>query len=467
MAKKRKGSFPGTLTDVFFEMPCLTELSRTLPGQELRKKWFRSLDARHVAQGLQKFIAYNTDWFRFLGIQPFLEGFDRDACLRFRSTSYIGAIPLRAPDTGKQVGDFVVTPRFFSRDRYGDYIEILDLLGTELSPEFAGSVPLASGKIFRPPLYLEAAKFIASLETLVKKPWRKFNVAEFIQEEPMGQLDWSKYAEHSYRAENAIRYQVKRSVLSEQHKEYGEIRYVFDMCKAELSSPSTPGRTRELFKNRIKFLEERLYFQIPRPASQIRVRAADTPSVRECKIQANKFLNQNLVEGTAWRVDFNDVFEKLVQHIFLLVSKSIGGRFHSNPKIPAHSVNRYSWELHNLEPDAVIEKNVEYIAIDAKYKSHLYNKYESTELLKSDFRRDLHQVLGYSAFSESSKKTAVLCYPSSRVESKVTRFGYGIGEATVYVLLAGIPLSRQSVPVAVGEFTRVISSLLSGQNITS
>ena len=100
---------------------------------------------------------------------------------------------MRASDNGKQIGDFVVSPRFSGNDRFEDYIEILNLLGEEISPKVADSLPLASGKNFRPPLYLEAVKFIASLENLIKTSWRKFDNKEEIKKIPQGQINWKKY----------------------------------------------------------------------------------------------------------------------------------------------------------------------------------------------------------------------------------------------------------------------------------
>src|SRR5690606_8656214 len=127
--------------DVFFEMPCLTEQSRQLSGIYLQKKWFKSADRRIVGQNLQKFIEYNLTQFKFLGIQPLIIGTDQNTSLIFRSSGFIGTIPLRASDTGKQIGDFVVMPRFTGRDRFEDYIEILNLLGGEISPTVIDSLP--------------------------------------------------------------------------------------------------------------------------------------------------------------------------------------------------------------------------------------------------------------------------------------------------------------------------------------
>ena len=114
--------------DVFCEIPCLTERSRQLSGIALQKKWFKSADKRIIGQYLQKFIDYNLGQFNFLGVQPIIIGTDQNTSLAFRSSGFIGTIPLRASDTGKQIGDFVVMPRFTGRDRFEDYIEILNIL---------------------------------------------------------------------------------------------------------------------------------------------------------------------------------------------------------------------------------------------------------------------------------------------------------------------------------------------------
>ena len=62
--------------DVFCEIPCLTEQSRQLNGLALLKKSFPLADKRYIAQYLQKFIDYNFDYFKFLGVQPYIIGSD-------------------------------------------------------------------------------------------------------------------------------------------------------------------------------------------------------------------------------------------------------------------------------------------------------------------------------------------------------------------------------------------------------
>jgi hypothetical protein len=131
-------------------------------------------------------------------------------------------------------------PRFTGPDRFGDYIEILNLLGAEISPQIIDSLPLASGKNFRPPLYLEAIKFIASLENLLRTPWRKFDSTERITSDPKGQVNWNKYIRKEYKVEERLKFPIRKNILSEFHPEYSKIRYVFDVCNKELLSSNTP-----------------------------------------------------------------------------------------------------------------------------------------------------------------------------------------------------------------------------------
>ncbi|MEJ5228112.1 hypothetical protein [Thermodesulfovibrio sp.] len=431
--------------DVFCEIPCLTEQSKKFRGVDLQKKWFKSADKRYIGQYLQKFINYNSKAFQFLGIQPYILGTDRNTELAFRSSEYIGAIPLRAPDTGKQIGDFVVMPRYGGRDRFEDYIEILNLIGTDISPEIIDSLPLASGKNFRPPLYLEAVKFIDLLEKLTMNPWKKFDNVEKISNQPCGQINWKKYINNEYKIENRLKFPVRSNVLSEFHSEYAEIRYVFDICKCELLSHNTPQRIKNNLRSKLIFLEERLYYHKPKVTKKIKIRFSDSPTVKACKEQANRILNFNLVDSTAWRVDFAEVFEKFIQYIFKEVAKETGGRLYSNFKF--HSINskHYSWELNHIEPDAIYQKENILVFIDAKYKSNLYNKYDQSEFLKEDHRHDLHQIMAYSSFSSTYFKFGFLCYPSNQIELKSIQYRNTINDVKNIIFILGIPLKKESL----------------------
>lgn len=426
--------------DIFCEIPCLTEQSRLFRGVELQKQWFKSADKRVIGQYLQKFISYNSASFDFIGATPRIVGTDQNVSIVFRTSNYVGTVPLRSPDTGKQIGDFVVVPRYSAKDRYGDYIEILNLLGNEISPEITDSLPLASGRNFRPPLYLEASKFISTMEVLIKQPWRKFDRLEKTSREPVGQINWTKYIANEYKVENRLSFPVGKNVMSELHKEYSQIRYVFDICKNELMSANTPLKVKLKFKPKLDALEDRLYLHQAVMTNSISERLSDSPAVRQAKKQANRILSFDLIDGTAWRVDFSDVFEKFIQHIFKEVAKELGGRFLANYKLKGYSSHRNSWELSHLEPDGILQKDALLVFIDAKYKSHLYNKFSSVDSLKDEHRHDLHQILAYTSFSTAELKFGMLCYPSNQLEMKEMKYINQINQAASSIKILGIPL---------------------------
>jgi hypothetical protein len=445
--------------DVFCELQCLTEHSSVLQGMSLMKKWFRASDKRYLPQALQKFISYNFDSLSFLGIEASLVGNDQQCGLSFRTSSYVGSIPLRAPDTGLQIGDFVVSPRYQGKDRFEAYIEILDLLENDISPEFRDSLPLISGRNFRPPLYLEALKFLSSLELLTQHSWRKFDRQEHIQHELQGQINWRKYISREYKVENRLRFPIGKSLLSEYHLEYGQLRYVFDICSSELLSHRTPSKVKSSSLQRITRLEDKMYFHKPQRVSQISVHYYDNFYVRKCKEQANRILKREIVEGTAWRVDFSDAFEKFVQHIFREVAREKGGRLFPNHRFVASNSRLYAWQLHHIEPDAILALNDIQFFIDAKYKSNLFNKFDRGETLKEDHRHDLHQILGYSAFSLTKMKYAFLCYPSSTGEMSLTKYRDPYSDVSVNLYILGIPFLKDCIQAVKQLITNEIDKI--------
>jgi len=140
-----------------------------------------------------------------------------------------------------------------------------------------------------------------------------------------------------------------------------------------------------------------------------------------------------------------DVFEKFIQYIFKKVAKETGGRLYSNFKFRSRTSKHYSWELKHIEPDAIFQKENVLVFIDAKYKSNLYNKFDQSEVLKENYRHDLHQIMAYSSFSKTDCKFGFLCYPSDEIELKSIRYQNGINDAVIEILIMGIPLRKDCV----------------------
>jgi hypothetical protein len=423
--------------DVFCEIPCLSEVSPPLDGLYLHKKWFKTGDKRTIGQHLQKFVNYNQSSFSFLGVQPSINGVDQNINLTFRSSNYIGTAPLRSSVTGKQIGDFVVIPRFQTKNTY---IELLDYLGNEINPEYFDGLPLASRKNFRPPLYLEAIKFIRLLEKLVQFDWIKFANFEKKLSTPSGQVNWHKYVLDSWSPEKRLLFPSRINTLNEFHIEYSQIKFVYNLCRNEINSNGTPIKIKSLFKDIFLFLDSRLYPHNPKSISKFTENPSERTLIRELKKSGNNFLSSNISNDTGWRIDFSIVFEKYVQKIFHEISKETGHKFSANIRFKSSGFGNLGWSLSYFEPDLILHRDQNLVFIDAKYKSNILNKSSKSEILKEEHRKDLHQLLSYCAFDSEKNKLGILCYPSNKFECHEKRYTNPLNGTENIVRLVGIPL---------------------------
>ena len=429
--------------NIFFSFECLTEKSPRLNGLELQQKWFRASDKRYMGQTLQKLIDYNSSRFRYLAITPFLEGSDKDLSLSFRSENYVGAIPIRSSENGKPIGDLIVFPRFTSAvDKFKEYTELIHVVGDVINPEFDYQLELKSSLEFKPPLYLEAVKFVDKLFELTNRPWKKFKSQEVSSNHFKGNIRWNKLVQEAHNPEKQIRIPTKYSRLTQEHTDYSKVKYVLRLAIQELLSERTPIEIKNSVKEKIIQIEIRLK-NIPEiETDALTIGRADFLLVREVKLQANVLLLNNARLKKAWRVDYSQVFERTVQYLFTEVSKEIGGSIYLNHKIQNKRRNNFNWELNFLEPDLIYLKRGNIFYIDAKYKSHLLNKYSSSDFLKQEFRKDVHQILAYSSFSSNSSKQSFLCYPASSPSCAVNNFHNSLNSSESKIIILGIPLDK-------------------------
>jgi hypothetical protein len=428
--------------EIFLEMPCLTERSETLTTLELDKKWGKLPDKRNITKYLFDFQHINESALSFIGIVPKIIIQNNETSIFFTSTKYVGAVPLRSPINGKQSGDLIVKPRYINKSGFHEFSEIINLLGNNINFEtFNNELILKSRGNFHPPLYLEAIKFINALEYLIKINWVKFSVIKKNSKIVKGNVNWNSYLQQSYKVEKHIEFPIQTSVISFDHSEYKQMRFVFDICKNEIFSSKTPENIKRIYKNRIEILNNKFYNIQPQKVNHFPVRPLDKSAVKECKDLANNILRNNQKDLIGWRVDISEVFEKFVQHIFKELKFNIGGHLSENERFKQTRSNRFDWSLNHLEPDLIFRHEKKTYFIDAKYKVNLYNYRNNSEILKELHRKDLHQIIAYSAFSNSIEKYAMICYPSN--EPKIDELEYLNSEngVSILVYILGIPMN--------------------------
>jgi hypothetical protein len=432
--------------NIFLEVPCLTDKSPSISGLFLVKKWFKKADKRYLSEYLQKFIDYNKDSFDFLQVTPKIEGSGKEVSLNFKSDRFIGAIPLRSPDTGKQIGDFVVKPRYTSAtDQFSEYVEIINILESEILPEFKHSIPLLSQNSVRPPLYLEAIKFVTILEKAAKVKWNKFQTIKRIYRYPKSQVDWKKYVETEFDPEKRLLFPCNDNILSKFHSEFFELKYVYSIAKGEITSFKTPLNIKYQYRDVLTYLDSALYEFPEKQTNDLKIHLSDPILIKRLKEQGNKILKRNFEEITSWRIDFSLLFEKYVQFLFKQVSLEIGATQLSNYKIRRSSHFSPLWSLNYLEPDIMLMKSNLDIIIDSKYKSHLFNLKSTTEELKEEHRKDLHQLLAYTAFTKNTNKIGILCYPYSEQYISELNYIFPFSNTKSKIILLGVPLNKSKL----------------------
>lgn len=432
--------------DIFFDMPCLTEKSSSVSGMYLSKKWFKRADRRYIGEILQKFINYNKDYFNFIGVEAFIDGFGRDVNMSFKSGKYVGAIPLRAPDSGKQIGDFVVMPRYLSSNNdYSEFIEVINLIEKDITPEFMNSIPLMSGENVRPPLYLEALKYIYMMSDVLKANWRKFYNTKKLYTYPKANIDWKEYINKEYDPYERLIYPCRDNILTNQHDEFLQLVYVYYLAKNEIYQASTPKKIRYEISDNIDYLDTKLYGIKFKITDRLVIHNSDAFIIKGIKEQGNKLLLKYSEKPTSWRIDFSLVFEKFVQYIFREVSMEIGAKEINNYKIRRISSNFPKWSLKYLEPDIALLLNEKIIFVDAKYKSHVYNLNSESEVLKDEHRKDIHQILGYCSFDKSTNKIGFLCYPSNNIYFSKLEYLSEINILKNTIYLLGMPINRNAI----------------------
>ena len=431
---------------IFFEMSSLTEWSTQLDLHYL-KKWFKNLEKRYFNETLQKFTVYNNDLFQFIGVKPWIDGSGVNSSLRFSSSQYIGAIPLRSPMNGLQIGDFIVKPRFTTGEEdLFSYGELISLLEAIISPEFTYSIPLKSRNSVKPPLYIQASKYIQILyKVIFSSDWVRFQNRLHLLKEPKSEIAWNKYIEKEYDPYRKLIFPCRENFLTQQHKEFFEIIFVYQLARKEVLSSHTPIQIRIQLDPIIATIDKKLTGFTSVETNFIKIHQFDFPVIKQLKEHANLFLTNNFQEITGWRIDLSLLYERFIQYLFSLVSLEINIIQINNHKIIGSGSNLPDWNLRYLEPDILLIGSNYTIVIDAKYKSHYFNMNQSSEFLHEEHRKDLHQIFAYGSFVQKRNKCLMICYPFSAFAYKEINYRSQLLKNETKLILLGIPMNASVI----------------------
>ena len=433
------------MDNLFFKMPCLSE-SQELKSKEIYEKLFdKKVDKRYLESAVQKFLLLNKRMLDFLGIEAMLSGADRDLSLCFKTSNQIGAIPIRMPYDGIAHKDFQVVPRFDSeKETFDELTQLLSSLEYSITPEYADGEPLTLPLQLRPPLYYEAAKYVELFEKAYKYAWVQFEVVNREHSYPKSNTNWAKHAARTVDPRKALQFPAKDSIFSMNHKEWQELKYVFNIAQGIITNLTVPASLRLKYQGRVMSIQRKVASIAARRADLLLIHASDPACIKDVKTQANILLQKDSTICMAWRMDMAEPFERYVQHIVTNSIKGLSGTVIYNGKI-AGKGNIPRWGLKYLEPDIMIKfSNSIYIA-DAKYKAHFYARGIKSDTLNETHRSDLHQLLAYCSFEPQSHKTGILFYPAKTLSFQKIQYSDRIGRICNKVILCGLPFEIEEM----------------------
>ncbi len=446
------------------KIECLSDYE--IKNKDIYERLFdkRVDDKRYLEKDVQKFLLQNKKMFSFLGVDIEMNGTGKDLSIKLKTSGYIGAIPIKMPYDGIVHKDFPVFPRFDDLDdnsnqNFSDLTRLLGKLEYSISPEYADGEELVSPLQLRPPMYYEASKFIDLFEQAQKQHWVKFEVIKGNHHFPKSNTDWSKYSRTASDPIKALIYPSSDSVLSVNHKEWQQLKYVFDMAKSIIMQPNVPASIRYKYQDKIEKLQKKNEAIKPLITTDIQVHTSDPRAIKEAKNQGNTLLQKGATSCVAWRIDMAMLFERYIQYI---VSKSLwglDGKVLSNSKILGRG-QIAPWGLRHLEPDMIIKINSNIYMADAKYKSHSYNKNRYSDFLKETHRSDLHQLLAYCSFSPKKDKVGFLFYPSKTFCFRKVNYFERFDGVNNTVYLIEIPFGINKIDTSIAEMRNLFSHTL-------
>lgn len=430
---------------LFYKMPCLS-ISKTFNKKEIYEQFFdKKVDWRNIESYIQKFLILNKKAFNFLGIDTILNGADNNLTLSFETSNYIGAIPIKMPYDGIAHKDFQVVPKFDDeKNTFSELTQLLSCLEHSITPEYLEDYLLTLPFQLSPPLYYEAVKYIELFEKAYKNSWQKFDVIEGRHSYPKSSTNWDNYARASFDPRNTLVFRSRDSVLSTNHKEWQELRYVFDIARETIISSAVPSSIRFRYEGQLYSLNKKVSSITPRMTNLLNIHSSDPVCIKNAKSQANILLKKNTNICLAWRMDMAELFERYVQYVLEQSMSELSGTVICNEKIIGKGNIPY-WGLRYLEPDIMIKIGDRIYMADVKYKSHFYAYNVNSNMLKETHRNDLHQLLAYCSYEPQYSKVGILFYPAHEMKYHIIRYSDRVAATCNRVILCGISFNIKEI----------------------
>ncbi len=462
------------------EMPDLSVLSfpaHFLLGDE-RPRNVESQAARLASQ----FIVDNRGILNDFGVSVDTKYDGRDVTLDFKSTNYIGALPLLSPTSGKPDYGLVIKPRF----DWSGLGPMLSFMGWKIVPTPL-KLPLVPGTERRIPPWVLSSITLHRIQLLLEQLNRSFTFTEADISAPKGSVIWNKYATQRLPSLRMMEIPCKFPDLKENDELKSGIHYTLRLILSSLQSQRTAGIFVLQLIELCQQLITRVNTVMPRPPTSLSLqRWSNMPVQTEAFREGLKAIEWVIedrglaglanLQGLSWIMPMEVFFEAWIETVANRIIRQTGGQIKAGRK--RETITPISWDppfigsQKFLLPDVIIERDNDIIILDAKYKQHweelTFMGWRRVEdVIKEQHRTDLLQVLAYSTASDRKNITTCLIYPCTETtwNSMKTRdrlfhkASLYAGNRKINLLLTAIPMTSDN-----SHAIDLLSTALKNQN---
>lgn len=333
-----------------------------------------------IARLADQFVNLNQSTFRQLDLV--VEPHYRNSAveLDIRAGTYVGAIPLISPTTGRHDYGLVVRPRF----DWPGIGPILGATGWRVIPAPL-SLPLLPRSERRVPPWVLSTILLFRLKGLLDQLERRFEITSEERSSPRGTIDWGRYLSRQISRARFLDVPCRFPELQKDRDLRAAIRFALEKQLRSLESQRIAGSfVRELIEM-CRDLIGRVLDVSPREPLPTTFQIWQRRTLRtdvflrgveaiEWTAEERGLAGLSDLQGLPWAMSMEQFFEAWVETIMSHVVRRIGGELRCARErqtvVPLNWDPPYLGSQKSLIPDLVIEREDATIVVDAKYKEH-------------------------------------------------------------------------------------------------
>ena len=403
------------------------------------------------------FLEANRELIRRLDLIPAVRSDRRGPRVELSPSARIGAIPLLAPSTRRVAAGLVVRPRF-GWSATGSVLAQVDF---RVEPHIGGT-PLVPGSAREVPPWILAGPVLRRLRRLLAQLSRDFDLRTDVRSSPRGTVDWNHYARHLVPTGQWAQFRCTFPDLVHDPALMSRLRWTLGRLRADLERLAGTAIGQLLLREAQALQADLGPGPSERPELGFGLDAGGGMS-HGALVEALEAIawvaeerglgGARVLDGLAWSLGADRVWEAWVEAFLLRLSQRIGARLLGRRE----TRRRLRWQtrlrsMGSLEPDLGLLLGERTVWVDAKYKFHLQRLRQrgwhgAGRGTREAHRADLHQALAYAALADTPVVDTILVYPLPGLQTEPVMAVAQVpaGRRKLRLVLCGMPFGVRGV----------------------